>query len=82
MSYSHRCRATLARLHYIYEFEVMPAYEAVPLKTHQRILAAKCDGMFPLLQRVLHARYWHAPAERLVENLKVLLTPTQGWPDL
>lgn len=79
LSYSKRCRASLARLFYLWYFEIGPVYEMVPLGTHQRVLFAKCDGLFPLFQRVLHARYWHSAAEKLLENLKVLLTPSQGW---
>jgi len=80
LTYRQRCLAYLARLYYIWSFDVVPVYETAPLTVSQRVLASKADGMSILLWQVINARkHWHSGAARLLGKLKVLLSPIKGW---
>lgn len=71
--------STIARLYYIWIFNVVPVYETVPLNTASRVRASKCDGMSSLLWQAFHTKYWYGPAAKLFGKLKVLLRPIMGW---
>lgn len=79
LTYRQKILAYLARMYYIYSFDVATVYETASLNTHQRIVACKCDGMSRLLAQLFSAKSWQGGALRLLRRLKVLLSPTQGW---
>lgn len=71
--------ANLARIYYIYRFNIVPTYEVGSLTTSLRIKASQSDGMSSLLWQAFNTRNWYSPATRLFRRLKVLLRPVSGW---
>lgn len=71
--------ALLARMYYIWIFNVVPVYGTVPGGTSSRIRASFSDGMSSLLWQCFHTKHWYSHAARLHARLKVLLCPITGW---
>lgn len=74
-----RVLSTLARMYYIYRFNVIPAYCADTLNTSSKIRVAQSDGLSTLLKQCFHTKHWYGCAAKLHSRLKVLLLPFRGW---
>lgn len=79
LTYRQKILAMIARMYYIWIFQVSPHYEGLALTTSMRVRISHCDGISSLLRQTLRTKYWYAGAATLHGKLKVLLSPARGW---